>query len=118
LRTNITPNTLRHRVTTKSTRPSAKAASVFALSNSWSPTSSVTICTVTVVTASNGFAVKFAARPAAITTIMVSPIARETASRMPPTIPGNAAGRITFIIVSERVEPSPSAPSRIAVGTA
>ena len=68
--------TLRNSVTTNSIRPSANAASVFALSNSWSPTSSVTICTVTVVTASKGFAVRLAASPAAMTTIMVSPIAR------------------------------------------
>ena len=39
-----------------------------------------------------GLTVRFAARPAAMTTIIVSPIARDTASRMPPTIPGRAAG--------------------------
>ena len=72
-----------------STRPSANADNVFALSNSWSPTSSVTIWTVTVVTASSGLAVRLAARPAAMTTIMVSPIAREAASRTPPTMPGS-----------------------------
>ena len=75
-----------------STRPSAKAASVLALSNSWSPVSSWTIWVVTVVTLSNGLAVMLAARPAAITTIIVSPIARLTASRTPPTTPGSAAG--------------------------
>ena len=53
-----------------------------------------------------------------MTTIIVSPMARDTASRMPPTMPGSAAGRMTFFIASERVEPSPSAPSRIADGTA
>ena len=40
-----------------------------------------TICTVTVVTASNGFAVRFADMPAAITTIIVSPIALEIANK-------------------------------------
>jgi len=38
-------------VAMNSRRPSAKAASVFGLSNSWSPVSRATICTVTVVTA-------------------------------------------------------------------
>jgi hypothetical protein len=47
-----------------------------------------------------------AARPAAITTIMVSPIARDTASSTPPTIPGSAARMTTCLIVSERVAPS------------
>ncbi len=41
-------------VTNSSNKPNANAASVFALSNSWSPTSNVTICTVTVVTAAKG----------------------------------------------------------------
>ncbi len=53
-----------------------------------------------------------------MTTIIVSPIARDTASRMPPTMPGSAAGSMTRVMVSERVEPSPRAPSRIAIGTA
>ena len=76
--------------------PNAKAARVFGLSNSWSPTSNVTIWTVTVVTADRGFAVRLAARPAAMTTIIVSPIALETASKRALTMPGNAAGKITF----------------------
>ena len=83
-----------------------------------SPTSRVTICTVTVVTASSGLAVRLAARPAAITTIMVSPMARETASRTPPTMPGSAAGSTTCRMVSDRVAPSASEPSRSACGTA
>jgi hypothetical protein len=69
--------------------------------------SSITICTVTVVTASSGLAVRFAASPAAMTTIIVSPIARETASSTAPTMPGNAAGKTTLRIVSERVAPKP-----------
>ena len=40
----------------------------------------LSICVVTVVTLSNGLAVMLAARPAAMTTIIVSPIARLTAS--------------------------------------
>ena len=52
-----------------------------------------------------------------MTTIIVSPIARETASRMPPTMPGKAAGSITRTIASERVEPRPRAPSRMSTGT-
>src|SRR3546814_14340168 len=65
-------------VTRKRTSPSAKAASVLALSNSWSPVSSLTICAVTVVTLAKGLAVRLAESPAAITTIIVSPIARLT----------------------------------------
>jgi len=49
-----------------------------------------------VVTASNGLMVKLADNPAAITTIMVSPIAREAANKIPPIIPGKAAGIINF----------------------
>eukprot|EP01031_Cornospumella_fuschlensis_P017296 gene17295-21143_t len=73
---------LSSRVTTNSTRPSAKAASVLALSNSWSPVSNFTICAVTVVTLAKGLAVMLADRPAAITTIIVSPIARLIASNI------------------------------------
>ncbi len=91
--------------------PNAKAANAFALSNSWSPTSKTTICTVTAVTDSNGFAVKFAVTPAAITTIMVSPIALDTANSMALIIPGNAAGNITFVTVSDFVEPNAAEPS-------
>ncbi len=53
-----------------------------------------------------------------MTTIMVSPTARLTASRMPPTMPGSAAGISTFIMVSLRVAPRASEPSRIVAGTA
>ena len=53
-----------------------------------------------------------------MTTIMVSPIARETARRILPTIPGSAAGSITRRMVSDWVAPSPYDPSRMAWGTA
>jgi hypothetical protein len=89
-----------------------------ALSNSWSPVSSLTICAVTVVTLAKGLAVMLAESPAAITTIIVSPIARLTASRTPPTTPGRAAGRMTWRIVSLVVDPIASDPSRIDCGTA
>ena len=71
-----------------------------------------------VVTASNGFKVKFAAKPAAITTIIVSPIARLVAKSNDPAIPGNAAGRTIFRIVSDWVAPSPKDPSLKDCGTA
>ena len=71
-----------------------------------------------VVTASSGFAVKLAANPAAITTIIVSPIAREAAKRRLPEMPGIAAGSITFLIVSLFVEPSAKEASRSDCGTA
>ena len=44
-------------MTQNSTSPRAKAERVLGLSNSWSPTSKVTICTVTVVTDWKGRAV-------------------------------------------------------------
>jgi hypothetical protein len=103
---------------TKSTRPSAKAESVLALSNSWSPTSSMAMCTVTVVTASSGLAVMLAASPAAMTTIMVSPSAREKARIAAATMPGSAAGSTTRRIVSARVAPRERLPSRRLMGTA
>ena len=53
----------------------------------------------------------------AITTIIVSPIAREAAKRIPPIMPGKAAGRITFLIVSDFVAPNPYEPSLIDCGT-
>jgi len=105
-------------VTMNSSMPSAKAASVLGLSNSVSPISSVTIWSVMVVTLSSGLIVSLAIRPAAITTIIVSPMARLTARRTPPTMPGMAAGNSTFIIVSPRVAPSASDPSRSDRGTA
>jgi hypothetical protein len=49
-----------------------------------------------------------------MTTIIVSPIARLTARRTPPTTPGRAAGTSTFLIVSDVVAPIASDPSRIA----
>ena len=45
-------------------------------------------------------------------------MARDAASSTPPTMPGRAAGIMTCLIVSERVAPSASEPSRIACGTA
>ena len=57
--------------------------------------------------------VSFAESPAAITTIIVSPIALDAANKTPPTIPGSAAGKITFFIVSDLVAPKPKEPSRI-----
>ena len=41
-----------------------------------------------VVVDSKGLIVRFAARPAAMTTIIVSPIALDTANRTDPIIPG------------------------------
>jgi hypothetical protein len=37
---------------------------------------------------------------------MVSPMARDTASSTPPTMPGSAARSTTCLMVSERVAPS------------
>src|SRR3546814_5348731 len=53
-----------------------------------------------------------------MTTIIVSPFARLTASRTPPTTPGSAAGSNTLRTVSELVAPIARLSSRIAEGTA
>ena len=63
------------------------------------------ICTVTVVTASSGLKVRLAARPAAMTTIIVSPMARLMASMKAETMPGSAAGSTTLRMVSDLVAP-------------
>ena len=106
------------RVTRNNTKPSAKALSVAGWSKLPSPVSMATIWNVTVVIASSGLALRFAAAPAAITTIMVSPIARLIASMTPATMPGSAAGTSTRRIVSLVVAPIARLPSRIACGTA
>ena len=54
---------------------------------------------------SSGFIVRLAASPEAITTIIVSPTALDTAKSIEPTIPGKAAGKITFFTVSDFVAP-------------
>ena len=61
---------------------------------------------------------RLACPPAASTTIMVSPMAREVASRKPPMMPGRAAGISTRRIVSDLLPPSASEPSRRERGTA
>ena len=61
---------------------------------------------------------RLAARPAAITTIIVSPMARLTASSIADTMPGSAAGSTTLRIVSDLVAPRPADPSRSDCGTA
>ena len=48
-----------------------------------------------------------------MTTIMVSPMARLTASRMPPMMPGSAAGRSTLRHRLRAVAPMASEPSRM-----
>ena len=70
-----------------------------------------------VVVDSSGFIVRLAAKPAAITTIIVSPIALDTANRIEPIIPGKAAGITTFLIVSDFVAPIAYEPSLSDWGT-
>src|SRR5690554_6458281 len=62
--------------------------------------------------------VKFFELPLAIVTIMVSPIALETARTIDATIPDMEAGITTLVVVSSLVDPSPNAPSFIMEGTA
>ena len=91
---------LRSNVIKNKVKPKANATSVFGLSNSTSPIRLVTIRVVIVVAGSKGLNVKLAARPEAITTIIVSPTALETPNKIEPTIPGNAAGKITLFFVA------------------
>ena len=93
------------RVTRNSTSPRPNADSVRGLLNSWSPVRLATMCTVTVVMVSSGFSVRLGSRPAAMTTIMVSPSARETPSSAAETMPGSAAGSSTCLMVSDLVVP-------------
>src|SRR3954454_3692884 len=60
---------------------------------------------------------KFGVDPPATATIIVSPMARETASTTEEIIPETAAGSTTFNDTSNLVEPNAKAPSRIALGT-
>ena len=104
-------------VNTKRAKPRPNADRVLISSNSVSPVNRETIWTVTVVTVSKGFIVKFALNPAAITTIIVSPIALLMANKKAPTRPGKAAGNTTFKVVSALVAPSPKEPSLKDCGT-
>ena len=104
-------NTFNPRVITNKLNPNANATSVSGLAKSVSPVNCDTILTVTVVMASNGFKSSRAAAPAPKTTIMVSPMAREAANNTAPTIPGNAAGKTTWRIVSDCVAPNLNDPS-------
>ena len=79
--------------------PKANAAIVLVLSNSWSPTNKVTIWTVTVVTASKGFIVILADNPAAMTTIIVSPIALDIANKKGTPVLASSDG---IIVLAEK----------------
>ena len=61
--------------------------------------------------------VEFGVLPAASETIIVSPIARETANTIEAIIPDVAAGNTTLVATSNFVAPKPNAPSRILLGT-
>src|SRR5699024_852184 len=76
-----------------------------------------TINPVIVCNDSNKLKLLFGVEPAAIDTIIVSPIARDVASTIEATIPDNAAGNTTLNTVSSCVAPSPYDPSRIVFGT-
>ena len=55
--------------------------------------------------------------PAASDTIMVSPIALDTAKTIDATIPESAAGMVIFHATSNFVDPIAKAPSRMLFGT-
>ena len=104
-------------VTANNINPNANADSVSGESNSKSPTSELTIVTVTVVISSNGFIDKFGLKPAAITTIIVSPKAFESPRSDAEIIPGSADGKTISLIVSQWVSPKPKAAFRWESGT-
>jgi len=106
------------KVTTNSISPKANAERVSGELNSKSPTREFTIVTVTVVISSNGFQDKFGLSPAAITTIIVSPIAFEKPRIQAEMIPGRAEGNTIFLIVSPWVIPRPSEAFLCESGTA
>ena len=87
--------------------PSAKATKASGDEKSASPVNWLTILAVIVVIASKGFIDRRAAAPAPSTTIIVSPMARDAAKRIAPTMPGRAAGKITRRMVSDWVAPKP-----------
>src|SRR5574344_1457229 len=93
------------KVTINSISPKAKALKVSGELNSKSPTKLFTIVTVTVVISSSGFHERFGLKPAAITTIIVSPKARDSARSDADIIPGIALGITIFLIVSDCVIP-------------
>ncbi len=71
-----------------------------------------------VCTLSSGFSVRLGVAPAAIVTIMVSPIARESARMNEARIPDSAAGTTVRVETSSLVAPSAYAASRSESGTA
>ncbi len=105
--------------TKKSVRPSAKATSLCGELNSSGcrPSTELTIFTVIVVIGSSGLRVRLAATPAASTTIIVSPMARDAVSRCADDA-RQCAGSIAPQIVSRHGAPRPSEPSRRDCGTA
>jgi hypothetical protein len=73
---------------------------------------------VIVAKPSRGSTPKLGCRPAATSTIIVSPTPRETPSTTDATMPEIAAGKTTFVATCRLVAPSPKAPSRSPCGTA
>ena len=73
---------------------------------------------VMVSTDPRGSSVRLGSSPAATSTIMVSPIAREHPSTIAATMPDSAAGNTTRTATCKREAPSPKAPSRRPAGTA
>ncbi len=88
-----------------------KAARVCGLLNSVSPVRMATIWTVAVVIGFSGLRVMFAMRPAAMTTIIVSPIALEIAMIMALIMLGVAIPRRSFVMISYFMAPRLNAES-------
>ena len=87
--------------------PSAKATSASGLAKSVSPVSWLTILAVTVVIASNGLSDKLGRGPCPQHHDHRLADGAQAASRIAPTMPGRAAGRTTWRMVSDWVAPSP-----------
>src|SRR5699024_3243598 len=85
--------------------------------NAASPEVTWTINPVIVCNDSNKLKLLFDVEPAAIDTIIVSPIARDVASTIEATIQDNPAGNTTFNLLSCCVAPRPYCSSRIVIGS-
>src|SRR5690606_15088773 len=90
----------------KSVSPTAKMVLYSTEPNGASPRLIWTMYAVMVWMLSSGFSVRFGVEPAAIATAIVSPIARESASRKDAMMPESAAGTTVRVATSYFVAPS------------
>ena len=110
--------TFKTNVRTKSVIPQTKIVLYSSVPCGVSPKLIWTIYAVIVSMGTSGFMVNLGCWPAAMATIMVSPIARETARMTAAVIPERAAGKTILKATWILREPRAYAPSRQPIGTA